>query len=143
MISPGSLEEIIEGLDKLDLAGLRDNWRRHLRVPPPPLRSRDLLRRTLAFELQSALHGGLTPELKQRLRATSTSRTRKPALQPGTTLTRDWHGARHVVHVRDGSFEHLGTTYRSLSEVARVITGTRWSGPRFFGLGGAEAKASA
>ncbi len=143
MISPGNLEEIIDGLDHLDLSGLQENWRRHLGVPPPPLRSRDMLRRTLAFELQSALHGGLTSELKQKLRATSKSPARKPALQPGTTLTREWHGARHVVHVRDGSFEHLGTSYRSLSEVARAITGTRWSGPRFFGLGAQEGKAAA
>lgn len=143
MISASNLEEIIDTLDQLDLSGLREHWRRHLGVPPPPLRSRDLLRRMLAFELQSALHGGLPPELKQRLRAASKSPARKTGLQPGTIVTREWHGARHVVRVGEESFEHSGMTYRSLSEVARAITGTRWSGPRFFGVAEHEGRAAA
>lgn len=134
-------EQGLAELDSLNLEALRMSWRRQLRCPPP-VRSADLLRRLLAFKLQEAAHGGLPGELKQRLRAKSTS-ARKATLQPGTVLTREWRGETHVVEVRDGSFEHLGTSYASLSEVARVITGARWSGPRFFGLGKAERKLAA
>lgn len=143
MIAASALDAALEELERDDLAGLREAWRRHLGVSPPPLRSRDLLRRVLAFELQAMVHGNLAPELKQRLRSASKAARQKPLLQPGTTLTRDWRGGRHVVQVQDGAYEHLGTTYASLSEVARVITGARWSGPRFFGLAKPERKLAA
>lgn len=135
------LAQAVRDLEELNLQELRMRWRRHLSTKPP-FRSADLLRRLLAFELQAAAYGGLSAELKQRLRAKSTA-TRKPVLQPGTVLTREWRGERHVVQVRDGEYEHLGTAYASLSEVARAITGARWSGPRFFGLGKAKRKPAA
>jgi hypothetical protein len=128
------LETALEELEQLDLAGLKQAWRRHLSASPPPLRSRDLMRRMLAFELQAAVYGGLTADTKQQLRAAARPQRAKPLLQPGTTITREWRGTSHVVEVRDDQFEHQGTTYASLSEVARAITGARWSGPRFFGL---------
>ncbi|MEX2374062.1 MAG: DUF2924 domain-containing protein [Dehalococcoidia bacterium] len=128
-----NLDGEVEALRHLDLAGLRDTWRRHFGAPPS-VRSRDLLRRMLAFELQAATHGGLPPELRQKLRSASTSAPRKPGPQPGSTITREWRGARHVVEVIGSGFVHDGQTYASLSEVARAITGARWSGPRFFGL---------
>ena len=134
MIAVANLEETLELLERLDLEGLRDSWRRHLGAPPR-LRSRDLLRRMLAFELQALANGGIEPDLRQKLRAASTAAPRKALVQPGSTITREWRGERHVVRAIDGGFEHLGATYASLSEVARAITGVRWSGPRFFGLG--------
>jgi hypothetical protein len=88
----------------------------------------------LAFELQAAVHGGLSPELKQRLRAKSGTAAKEPTLPPGTRIVREWRGERHVINVTQDGFEHRGTVYDSLSEIARSITGTRWSGPRFFGL---------
>lgn len=135
------LEKRLAELEQLNLEALRMSWRRQLHCPPP-VRSADLLRRLLAFNLQEAVFGGMPAELKQRLRAKSTSAP-KPTLQPGTVLTREWRGETHVVEVRDGSFEHLGTSYASLSEVARAITGARWSGPRFFGLAKPERKLAA
>lgn len=126
------LELQLRELERLKLEGLRSVWRRHFGAPPR-FRSTDLLRRMLAFELQAAVHGGLSPELKQKLRAKG-SVPRKPALPSGTIITREWRGERHVIQVNDGSFEHRGITYRSLSEIARAITGAKWSGPRFFGL---------
>ena len=63
-------------------------------------------------------------------------------LKPGTVLTREWRGTLHKVHVLDPGFAHQGRTYRSLSEIARVITGTRWSGPRFFGVAAQGAEKS-
>ncbi|MBP8235905.1 MAG: DUF2924 domain-containing protein [Rhizorhabdus sp.] len=127
------VEEEIDALARLDLAGLQEAWRERY-GPPPAFRSRDLLRRLLAFEIQAEIYGGLDAELRQRLRRSHSTARKKPGLQPGTTITREWRGERHVVEVVEAGFLHAGTRYRSLSEVARAITGARWSGPRFFGL---------
>lgn len=134
------LEATIAEIEALDLPGIRECWRRHLGAPPP-IRSRDLLRRMLAFELQARLYGGLSADLKRRLRTVKASGPKRPALQPGTQLIREWRGERHTVQVLDGGFEHDGIRYTSLSEVARSITGARWSGPRFFGLADAAKQA--
>lgn len=133
MLRAADVEAQVEMLRHLDLAGLRALWRQRYGAPPR-LRSPDLLRRMLAFELQADVHGGLRAELRQALRRARTASPRRPALQPGTTITREWRGARHVVQVVEAGFVYQGITYVSLSEVARTITGARWSGPRFFGL---------
>lgn len=132
MTSP-TLADRVEALRRLDLDGLRDVWRqRHGSCPS--IRSRDLLRRKLAFDLQADVYGGLDPALRQRLRKAAGAAPRKARIQAGATITREWRGERHVVQVKDDTFVHEGSTYRSLSEVARAITGAHWSGPRFFGL---------
>lgn len=141
-MSKPRLEQTIDELAQMDMAGLRELWRRRFGAPPK-LRSRDLMRRILAFELQAEAHGGPSPELRQRLRTTSSARSTKPAFQPGTTITREWRGERHVVQVTARGFEYDGTTYESLSELARQITGARWSGPRFFGLKQSGRRAAA
>ena len=128
-----SLEARVEALARLDIDGLREAWRRQ-HGTSTPIRSRDLLRRMLAFEIQAEVYGGLDADLRQRLRRAAAAGATRPALQAGTTITREWRGERHVVQVTDNGFSHAGNTYRSLSEVARAITGARWSGPRFFGL---------
>lgn len=128
-----SLEARVEALGRLDIEGLRDAWQtRH--GDRPAIRSRDILRRMLAFDMQAQLYGGLDAGLRQRLRRCASTAPKKTALQPGTTITREWRGEHHVVHVTDGGFVHEGADYDSLSEIARTITGTRWSGPRFFGV---------
>jgi hypothetical protein len=106
---------------------------------PPPLRSRaDLLRRVLAFEAQAELLGG-ADHIRRRLgrlargEADSGART-TTRLKSGTRLVREWQGEVHQVTVLEDGFEYRGTRHRSLSEIARLITGTRWSGPLFFGL---------
>lgn len=132
-MTPERLEEVMGEIERLDVQGLRDAWRRFLGAPPP-IRSRDLLRRMLAFELQASVYGGLSSDLKRRLRTGRTTAPRKRSLQPGTMLIREWRGERHTVQVLPDGFEHLGSRYASLSDVARAITGARWSGPRFFGM---------
>lgn len=141
-MTKAGLEEDLAALETMDMSGLRELWRRRFGVPPR-LRSRDLLRRILAFELQADVHGGLSADLKKQLRGASCARARKPVLQPGTTLTREWRGERHVVEVTARGFEHDGVTFRSLSEIARGITGARWSGPRFFGVAEHDRKVAA
>ena len=134
MSAQADLEARIEALQRLDFAGLRDAWMRRFRKPCP-LRSRDMARRILAFEMQAEVYGGIDPEIMRKLRRVNIeAKPQKPRLQPGARLTREWRGSRHEVDVVNGGFVHEGTTYASLSEVARAITGTRWSGPRFFGL---------
>jgi hypothetical protein len=101
----------------------------------------------LAERIQSTQHGGMKQALRRRLEKLSTEFTKGIAdpklsrkLSPGTVLMRDWQGRRHSVMVTGDGFVHEGRTYRSLSEIARAITGTRWSGPAFFGLKQAPRK---
>jgi Protein of unknown function (DUF2924) len=106
-----TLEAEITRLDGLGLQELRQVWRQRL-GPPPRHISTELTRRRLAYELQVKLYGGLKPETRRRLN----------------------HGSEHRVTVLEKGFEYRGEPYGSLSQVARRIAGSRWSGPAFFGL---------
>jgi hypothetical protein len=134
-----------EALARLPLLGLdelRQEWRRLHKAEACPRLSRDLLVRAVAYRLQELAFGGLRPEPQRQLRQiamelkqTGATRTRShPQLASGTRLIREWRGRRHEVMVVDDGFSWQGTHYRSLSAVARTITGTPWSGPLFFGL---------
>src|SRR5689334_14277993 len=132
---------------------LRLAWRQLHRVAPPQGLSRDLLIRALAHELQEQSYGGTGRTLRRRLQTLTgelekRGRSFDPAvvLKTGTTLVRQWRGNTHAVLVREDGFEHEGEHYRSLSVIAKRITGAHWSGPRFFGLtkpAGASAAAEA
>ena len=104
----------------------------------PPRLSPELMRYLLADAIQRKQHRKLPTDrailqaLERSLNAVSSTPTR--ATQDGTVLTRDWKGRRHTVRVSEDGFEWEGETYRSLSKIAQLITGTRWSGPRFFGV---------
>lgn len=124
---------------------LRGVWRERLGEPLPVVRSGDILRRALAEELQR-LATGRDAALDRRLaKVASKHRTgRRPkvrtvAFKPGSTLVRDWQGRRHEVEVAGDGFIWNGQKHASLSKVARLITGVRWNGPRFFGLRDSEA----
>lgn len=132
-MTDANIETQIEALSRLDLAGLRDAWQRRF-GRPSRVRSPDLLRRKLAFELQADIYGGLTSEVRAQIRKARSTPRQKSGLQRGAVIMREWRGTKHEVTVVNDGFEHAGQRYRSLSEVARVITGARWSGPRFFGL---------
>lgn len=153
----------VERLEDLSIADLRDLWSKHMRRAAPPAQKR-LLIRELAWWAQERVHGGLdaetrrlldrairtatkrdghsngegnVPVTKRRSRgAASTVRTSSSDLPPATKLSRVWRGVRYEVYVLEGGrqFRYRDQTYGSLSEIAREITGTRWSGPRFFGL---------
>jgi hypothetical protein len=121
---------------------LRVEWARRFRCPAPPIQSADVLRRLFAWRLQADAFGDLDSKTEAALKRTRTAigKGKAPvpnvstALRAGSVLVREWRGITHRVLVRDNGFEHEGKDYRTLSEVARAITGTRWSGPRFFGL---------
>jgi len=116
-------------------------WQRLHRFEAPRHASLDFLMRGIVYKLQEQAHGGLTQAMRRRLRTLvevrgeegDRPRARAP-LSPGVRLMREWHGRTHSVLVVEAGFDYQGQTYRSLSEIARVITGAHWSGPRFFGL---------
>lgn len=125
----------IDDLRELDRAALLEAWRQTFSEPPPKRLSSPFLRRFLAFELQARRHGGLPKSLQRRLKTATASKATCPvALKAGGQLFREWNGVTHAVDVLDDGFRWQGAHYRSLSAIARAITGARWSGPRFFGL---------
>jgi Protein of unknown function (DUF2924) len=123
-------------LDTCERDALIATWRRTIKTPPPKGISRRLLVQMLTYEAQVQQHGGLKPAVRRRLARWAAGRPQAPAprLRPGARLVREWNGVSHVVDVTEAGLMWRGRRYRSLSAVARAITGSRWSGPRFFGL---------
>jgi len=142
--TPTLLRARLDRLQDLDGAALREEWRRLCRSEPPQI-SRDLLMRAVAYRLQELEFGGLPKWARQSLagatansqpskRNEGTSKPAEPRLKPGARLVREWRGRTHTVMALDDGFEFEGRLYRSLTQIAREITGAHWSGPRFFGL---------
>ena len=137
------LPDEIAALSSMSYAELHAAWHKHLRYPAPKKLGRALLELGIAWKLQQRAQGGLSAATKRRLdeltRTLATksdlARERTTALKPGARLIREWGGATHEVLVMEEGFLWCGRTWASLSSIAREITGTRWSGPRFFGLG--------
>ena len=140
------LRQIAE-LPTLPYGRLKEMWREYFGVEPPAYR-RGFLVRGLAHRIQELAYGGLSDAHQARLdalveedeAAQKSGGKRKKApprgerLITGTRLVREWKGVAHEVTVIEDGFEYGGRRYRSLSAVARAITGTRWNGPMFFGL---------
>ena len=138
----GVPEEALSRLPELDLCQLRELWCRLYKTKAPPRLSRELLMRAVAYRIQELASGGLRPELQRQLHRIAlelrqTGRVTmhpRSQLKPGTRLLREWQGRSHEVLVLNDGFSWQATHYRSLSAIARKITGTAWSGPLFFGL---------
>jgi hypothetical protein len=164
MLSGIAIEAEIASLERLDLHGLRTRWRQLFRRAAPPHLPRYLLHRIIAYRIQANAFGDLDREtlrfldqlgrahLERRSQAAGQARKaslripavpEKRSLKPGTLIVREHAGVLHEVTVEARGFAWQGTTYSSLSEVARAITGTRWNGPRFFGLRGKGRAAKA
>ena len=134
----------IAALFDLSVSELKDRWRSVYGTEPPPRSSRKLLVSAVAYRMQERAFGGLKPSVRRVLERASedacerrTLRTRPVTrASTGTVLIRDWQGKSHHVTVLDRGVLYRKRNYRSLSQVARVITGCRWSGPLFFGLRG-------
>jgi hypothetical protein len=132
----------LSSLAKLSLAELRITWARVFDFSAPSIRSSDFLLRALAWKIQAAAGGELDKATERRLievaKALEGDGSYEPKIRsdllPGVVLTREWKGVLHQVTVTKVGFDHAGRSYKSLSDIARTITGTRWSGPRFFGL---------
>ena len=134
--------EALARLPKLGLRELRQHWRVLYKAEASPHLSRELLLRAVAYRMQEVVLGGLRPQRQRQLRQfahqlndSQAGRVRpRPELKPGTRLVREWQGRTYEVLVLDDGLSWQGTSYRSLSALARKITGTAWSGPLFFGL---------
>jgi hypothetical protein len=123
-------------------AQLRKRWVTVTMLPVPRI-SPAMLRLALAYELQAKALGGLSRASQQRLDQAAAAKTQTRSTAPGMRLVREWQGKVHIVTINEtGEVEWNGRTWRSLSEVARAITGTRWSGPAFFGLKDRKRKAA-
>lgn len=128
------VEEEVAALATLSPTQLRERWQQVTGAIVPKV-SPSLLRLALDYELQAKFHGGLSRRTQQRLAQLASAKARTRDVQAGMRLVREWNGTVHVVTVDEAKLIHWnGKTWRSLSEVARAITGTHWSGPAFFGL---------
>ena len=133
----------IGGLADLDLSALRQRWRELYGCEPPVRMSRELLIQAIAYRMQEMALGGLPRPARLKLagssdglaKAAKPRATTRRRIKAGTRFLREWQGRTHeVTATEDGRFRYAGASYRSLSQIARLITGTRWSGPAFFGL---------
>jgi hypothetical protein len=151
-----SIGDEIAHLRALDLKGLRSRWKSAFGGPPPVHLPRHLLLAIIAYRLQADRLGGLDHETGQVLDRTDAKDTgakmterlvsldqKRTELTPGTVLVREWDRRAQRVMVMADGFAWNGQTYDSLSKVAFAITGTKWNGPRFFGLREKEARLGA
>lgn len=132
----------LETIDGLSPAALKETFADLYGTSPPKRASRSFLSVNVAYKLQENDHGGISRKSKTRLNFIARELEKNPDythtperfIKPGTRLIRDWQGDTHEVTVLEDSYEYHGQRYRSLSKIAFVITGTKWSGPAFFGL---------
>lgn len=125
------VEAFLVDLEAMSLAALRAEWRERW-GPPPKLRSPRLIRHLIAWRVQAAAYGDLTLDDRRRLKARSLPKLH--ALKEGSRVAREYQGVIHEVTAERHGFRYRERDYRSLSAIAREITGVRWNGPRFFGL---------
>ena len=144
-----NLEERLAALALMSHAELRAEWRRLYRAHPPQKIGRDVLELGVAWKLQEKALGGTSAATKRRLAELAgvleskgdLAKARAVRLRPGAKLVREWRGETHEVFVTESGFLWRGESWRSLSAIALEITGTHWSGPRFFGLASAVKRA--
>jgi len=136
------IEATVTSLESMKLDRLRQEWRSRYSSDPPVKQSADMLRRFLAWRIQEDAYGGLSAVTKRRLQSLAAAFAADSKHQPflnvrfraGTVLTREWNGVVHKVEASEVGYIYDGWRFASLSVIARKITGTRWSGPAFFGL---------
>ena len=137
-----NLEERLSHLETLTLEELREEFGRVLGTPNSPISSAEMLKFLIAWDLQAKVLGGLSPKTRRRLKELNKNFEKDPnyspcptfKFKPGTVLTRIWNGTRHDVLVEEKGFRYQEEEFNNLSEIATHITGSRWSGPAFFGL---------
>ena len=137
------MEIRLQALDKATIKELKLNWTETFSEPPSRYASKEFLRLNLAFRWQEQRHGGLGKKVQDTLYQLYLTfkenpdyrpAASQPALKPGTRLVRQWQGHIHTVTVKSDHYEYQDKDFKSLSAIAQLITGTQWSGPKFFGL---------
>jgi hypothetical protein len=134
----------LASLRSSSITEVKQQWRVFYKSEPPHRISRELLTRAVAYRIQEQIYGGLKPSTRRLLihLADEARSGRPPRLEPvaaasaGSVLMREWHGVTHEVRVLDRGVLYRRKRYRSLTEVAKLITGAHWNGPQFFGLRG-------
>jgi hypothetical protein len=136
-----NVEAEVARIQSLSIAELRIRWRARNKSEPPAAFGPDLLRRSLAYKVQADAYGGLPSPCRRLLNqlvaqagATNGKIVLPRRIKTGAVLIREWKGQSHRVMVLEQGFAYEGKMHSSLSDIARRITGTRWNGPRFFGL---------
>jgi hypothetical protein len=137
-----AVEDELDRLARMPIVQLRARYREVFRGGPPKAFGPDLLRRSIAHRIQERAYGGLSPQAQRLLDQMVKAYAAKPngkivlprRIKPGSVLVREWKGKSHRVTVLAEGFVYDDKTYTNLSEIAVLITGTRWNGPRFFGL---------
>ena len=140
----GSISKRLSALPRLTRSQLWELWKELFGQNPPSQLRRDLMIPILAYRIQEQAFGSLKAGTRNRLRQLADGFAKnsnnivsfKPALKPGTRLVREWRDQVHLVNVEPNGYEYKGGRYKSLSQIARRITGTQWSGPAFFGING-------
>jgi len=142
------IKDQIAEIREMSRARLVERWSELYGRPAPPRIRRELLIPFLIYRVQELAFGGLSSATRARLKAAARSlgngngRDNRPQVKAGTQFLRTWSGTTHVVSATETGFDYRGKKYRSLSQIARLITGTRWSGPAFFGLKKSKATIS-
>lgn len=140
MASDATIAAIWEDLRQMDRSALRVAWAKAFGEAPPHFLSMIFMRKALIWHAQCRAFGGLNADLRKGLRVAADGKTvratRATTLRAGTQLVREWNGRRYLVEVIETGYLMNGERYKSLSAIALHITGTVWSGPRFFGLTG-------
>jgi hypothetical protein len=147
---PNPISQQLDSLSQLSKSGLRDVWKQLFKTAAPPHLRKDVIIPILGYRLQERAFGSLSADSRRRLRqlarafesAPNAGIPCVPGIKPGTRLVRQWRDQVHVVTAEEKGYEYKGDRYQSLSEIARLITGTRWSGPLFFGLKPKQAQKS-
>jgi hypothetical protein len=137
-----SITDRLSALPNLKKAALCELWQQVFKTDPPEELRKELMVQFLAYRIQEEEFGGLSNASHRHIRDLSSTLeansnqcvSQRAIIKPGTRLIRQWQGQVHVVNVEEENYEYRGARYESLSEIARLITGTRWSGPLFFGL---------
>jgi DUF2924 family protein len=145
-----AVEAELDRLATMPIVALRKRYSELFRTEPPKAFGPDLLRRSIAQTIQEKAYGGLPPTTRRLLDQLVKAASGKPIgrlelpqrIKPGSELVRTWNGKTYWVAVTADGFAHAGKKFASLSEIAFAITGTKWNGPRFFGLRSTRHEAS-
>ena len=125
---------LISEIEALDRAACLDRWREAFGRSPPKYLSPQFTKRVLIWEVQNRALGGVSVKTTRRLKQIAAGKTLPSTAKPGSHLVREWNGRTYQVEVVEGGYVMDGKTWRSLSALAKHITGAHWSGPRFFGV---------
>ena len=137
MASNTNLYERLRALENASRVELVEEWRLFFKSDPPRYASPKFMAQGIAYALQVRAFGGLPRAIQRQLSSIANGepvQATSPKIKPGTRLLREWHGTTHEVMATDKGYVRNGTTYRSLTAIARTITGTQWNGLLFFGL---------